>query len=145
MRSVIYKSVVLPAAADELYSMYLDAERHSEFTGAKANISTDSGASWDAFGGLLSGTILQVIKPRLIVQSWRSVNFAQDDPDSTLILSFVPEDDGDGRIDLIHVDVPESDYQGVTGGWESVRVLKLPELNSGTNPAAVLVLTRATI
>jgi len=119
MRSVIYKSVVLPAAADELYSMYLDAERHSEFTGAKANISTDSGASWDAFGGLLSGTILQVIKPRLIVQSWRSVNFAQDDPDSTLILSFVPEDDGDGRIDLIHVDVPESDYQGVTGGWES--------------------------
>jgi len=60
-----------------------------------------------------------VIKPRLIVQSWRSVNFADDDPDSTLIISFTPEEDGDGRVDLLHLDVPENDYQGVSGGWES--------------------------
>ena len=60
-----------------------------------------------------------MIKPRLIVQSWRSVNFADDDPDSTLILTFTPEEDGDGRIDLLHLDVPENDFQGVSGGWES--------------------------
>jgi hypothetical protein len=54
---------------------------------------------------------------KLIVQSWRSVNFAEDDPDSTLILAFVPEG-GNGRIDLIHIDVPEQDFQGVSEGWE---------------------------
>jgi len=53
----------------------------------------------------LKCTTLQVVKPMLIVQSWRSVNFAEDDSDSTLIISFSPEDD-DGRIDLIHLDVP---------------------------------------
>ena len=41
-----------------------------------------------------------------------------DDQDSTLIISFSPEDD-DGRIDLVHLDVPENDFQGVSGGWES--------------------------
>jgi hypothetical protein len=97
----------------------LDPEVHGEFTGAPAKISEEAGSHFEAFGGLLLGATLQVIKPRLIIQSWRSVNFAKEDPDSTLIISFTAEDDDAGRIDLIHLDVPENDYQGVSGGWES--------------------------
>ena len=119
MRSTIYKSVVLPAPAGELYDMYLNAEAHAAFTGAPAKVSEEPGSEFEAFGGLLKGTMLQTVKPRLIVQSWRSVNFADDDPDSTLVISFTEEEDGEGRIDLIHLDVPESDFQGVTGGWDS--------------------------
>lgn len=118
MRSTIYKTVALPASATELFEMYMNAETHAAFTGAPAKISDEPGSAFEAFGGLLTGTILTVVKPRLIVQSWRSVNFDDKDPDSTLILSFTPEDD-DGRIDLVHLDVPENDYQGVTGGWDS--------------------------
>ena len=118
MRNTICKSVTLPAPASELFRMYLDAETHAAFTGAPAKIGDEPGAAFEAFGGLLKGTMLQVVRPRLIVQSWRSVNFADDDPDSTLIITFTPEDD-DGRIDLVHIDVPDADLQGVTGGWES--------------------------
>ncbi len=118
MRSTITKTVTLPASAEELFRMYMDSELHGAFTGAPAKVSDVPGSVFEAFGGLLKGTMLTVIKPRLIVQSWRSVNFADDAPDSTLILSFSPEDD-DGRIDLVHLDVPENDYQGVTGGWDS--------------------------
>jgi len=119
MRSTICKTVVLPASADILYDMYMDPEIHGSFTGAPAKISDEPGSAFEAFGGLLLGTMLQVIKSRLIVQSWRSVNFAEEDPDSTLIISFTPEEDGEGRIDLVHLDVPEDDFQGVSGGWES--------------------------
>ncbi len=119
MRNIIFKTVVLPAPADKLYDMYMDSEIHGAFTGSTAKISDVAGSDFEAFGGLLLGTTLQVIKPRLIVQSWRSVNFAEDDADSTLIISFTPEEDGDGRIDLVHLDVPEEDFQGVAGGWES--------------------------
>ena len=59
-----------------------------------------------------------MVAPRLVVQSWRSTNFLDTDPDSTLILSFVPEGKN-GRIDLIHLDVPEQDYEGVREGWET--------------------------
>lgn len=114
----ICKTVVLPAPAAELYEMYMDPQRHAEFTGAPVRISEDPGSPFEAFGGLVTGTTLQVVRHRLIVQSWRSVNFAKTDPNSILVLSFTPEDD-DGRIDLVHVNVPESDYQGVSGGWDS--------------------------
>ena len=99
--------------------MYMDPEIHGAFTGAPAKVSDEPGSAFEAFGGLLLGTMLQTVKPRLIVQSWRSVNFAEDDPDSTLIINFTPLEDGEGQIDLVHLDVPESDYQGVSGGWES--------------------------
>ena len=119
MRSTIFKTVVLPAPADQLYEMYMDSEIHGAFTGAPAKISDVAGSAFEAFGGLLLGTTLQVVKSRLIVQSWRSVNFAEEDSDSTLIISFTPEEEGEGRIDLVHLDVPEDDFQGVSGGWES--------------------------
>lgn len=118
MSNPICKTVVLPAGPGELYGMYMDSAVHAEITGAPAKISEESGSPFEAFGGLLSGTTIQVVKHRLIVQSWRSVNFAKKDPDSTLIISFTPEDD-EGRIDLVHLNVPESDFQGVSGGWES--------------------------
>lgn len=118
MRNTIYKTVVLPAPAPELFSMYLDPAVHAEFTGAPARIGAAPGAAFEAFGGLLKGRMLQTVKPHLIVQSWRSVNFAEADPDSTLIITFTPEDDA-GRIDLVHLDVPDHDFQDVNGGWES--------------------------
>jgi activator of HSP90 ATPase len=118
MRNTICKTVVLPAPADQLYKMYMDSQTHSEITGAPAKISEESGSAFEAFGGLLVGRTIQVVKHRLVVQSWRTVNFKKTDADSTLIISFTPEDD-DGRIDLVHLHVPDSDFQGICGGWDS--------------------------
>lgn len=117
MRNTIRQSVVLPAPAEALFKMYLDPSIHKAITGTSVDIGDEQGSNFRAFEGALTGTILEVVKPRLIVQSWRSTNFNIDDPDSTLILCFTPEGDA-GRIDLIHLDVPDQDYQGVTQGWE---------------------------
>jgi hypothetical protein len=40
------------------------------------------------------------------------------DPDSTLILAFTSEGTN-GRIDLVHLDVPAHNYQSVVEGWET--------------------------
>ena len=117
MRSLIKQSVVLPASAESLYATYIDPKLHSAMTGGPIEISSEAGSKFSAFGGQLSGSTISVIAPRLIILSWRSVNFKDTDPDSTLILTFTPEGD-QGRIDLLHVDVPEQDYEGVTNGWD---------------------------
>ena len=117
MRSIIYQSVTLPASAEALFDMYLDPARHAAITGQSVVIGGDGGAEFHAFGDMLSGTMLQIVKPYLIVQSWRSANFGAADPDSTLILSFSNQG-SEGRIDLVHVDVPAIDYDGVAEGWE---------------------------
>jgi activator of HSP90 ATPase len=117
MRSVIQQTVLLPAPAEDLFAMYLDAALHEAITGAPVTISDQPGSPFAAFGGQLRGTTLCVVAPKLIVQSWRSENFFDEDADSTLILGFSRQGD-QGRIDLIHLDVPEQDFQGVTDGWE---------------------------
>jgi activator of HSP90 ATPase len=119
MRSVIQQSVVLPAPVEQLFEMYLDPVIHAAVTGFPATIDCVAGAEFRAFGDQLTGNILAVERPRLIVQSWRSTKFDANDPDSTLILSFSgAAEQGSGRIDLVHLDVSEHDYQDVVIGWE---------------------------
>jgi activator of HSP90 ATPase len=119
MRKVIQQSVVLPASAESLFEMYLDPTTHGAITGSAVTIGAEPGAAFRAFDGQLSGAILAVVRPHLIVQSWRSTKFHSADADSTLILLFTPDDAerAHGRIDLVHLDVPDHDYQDVTEGW----------------------------
>jgi activator of HSP90 ATPase len=117
MRSVIKQLVLLPASADELFAAYLDPVRHAAITGGAVTISPAAGTVFSAFDGVLNGTMLAVVPSRLIVQAWRSAKFRDEDPDSTLVLSFTQQGDR-GRIDLVHLDVPEHDCQGVNEGWE---------------------------
>src|SRR5262245_19518009 len=120
MRSVIQQTVVLPARSEELFDMYLDPAVHAAITGWPVEIGAEGGTAFRAFGGELSGLILAVVRPRLVVQSWRSVKFRAEDRDSTLILQFSPDSKGDSscRIDLVHLDVPEHDYGDVIEGWQ---------------------------
>jgi activator of HSP90 ATPase len=118
MRSIIQQSIVLPAPALALHAMYLDPVLHTAITGTPVTIGSMPGAAFSAFEGNLSGSTLAVVAPTLIVQSWRSTHFNEDDPDSTLILTFTPHGK-EGRIDLVHLDVPLQDYQGVSDGWET--------------------------
>src|SRR5271155_1409543 len=101
MRSVISQSVVLPAPAERLFAMYIDPAKHAAITGAPVAISGEPGSPFQAFNGALTGSILQIIPQRLVIQSWRSTKFNDGDPDSTLILTFAPEatDGRNGRID----------------------------------------------
>lgn len=117
MRSVITQTIVLPTPAETLFEMYLDAVEHEAITGAPVTIGKMPGAEFRAFEGALSGTMLAVISPTLIVQSWRSTEFKPTDPDSTLILSFISEGNS-GQINLVHIDVPDHDYDGVSEGWD---------------------------
>jgi activator of HSP90 ATPase len=117
MARVVKQSVVLPARARDLYSMYLSPRMHGAITGHQVEIGARVGTLFKAFEGALTGRILQTVPGRLIVQSWRSKRFHKGDPDSTLVLLFTPSGQS-GRIDLVHVNVPDHDYNGVNRGWK---------------------------
>ena len=118
MRTIISQSVVLPAPAESLFAMYTDPAKHAAITGAPVAISVEPGSPFRAFNGALTGATLQIIPQRLVIQSWRSTKFNDGDPDSTLILAFTSEATN-GRIDLVHLDVPAHNYQSVVEGWET--------------------------
>ena len=107
----------LAAAPDKLFDMYLDPAEHAAFTGLPAIIEARAGGVFRAFDGMLSGTILHIEPKTLIVQTWRSANWPLSAMDSVLTLSIWPAEEG-GRIELVHVNVPEEDFAGVSQGWE---------------------------
>jgi activator of HSP90 ATPase len=117
MKTIIHKSIILPAPAEKLYEMFLSSKHHTALTGAPAKISSRAGSSFTAFNGELWGKTICSVKPNLIIQSWRSSSFKDKEPDSTLIISFIPQGKN-GKIDLIHLDVPDYDYDGVKEGWD---------------------------
>ena len=107
----------LPAPPDKLFDMYLDPAAHAAFTGFPVTLEPHAGGPFRAFDGMLSGTLLHIEPKKLIVQTWRSANWPAEAIDSVLTLSFWSENDG-ARIELVHVNVAEGDFAGVSQGWE---------------------------
>jgi activator of HSP90 ATPase len=117
MTKPIVRTAKFNAPAKELYDIFMTPKRHAAFTGGPVTISSTPGSKFTAFGGMLIGTTISTIPGKVIVQRWRSENFHKSDLDSILILTF--SDEGKkGRIDLVHVNVPEQDYEGVRDGWK---------------------------
>jgi activator of HSP90 ATPase len=113
----IIMAASLPATPDKVFDMYLDAAEHAAFTGLPVTLEPHAGGAFRAFDGMLSGKILHIEAKTLIVQTWRSANWPLTAMDSVLTLSFWPADDG-VRIELVHANVPDDDFAGVSQGWE---------------------------
>jgi uncharacterized protein YndB with AHSA1/START domain len=120
MLKIVAQSVELPASPAALYSMYLDPGQHAAFTGGgPASIAAAADTAWSAFDGRIHGRVLALTPHRQIVQSWRSFEWLDEDPDSVLILTFRPSDGGGSRVDLAQVDVPARLYDTLMSGWPS--------------------------
>ena len=113
----IIMAATLPAAPDKLFDMYLDAEAHAAFTGLPVRLEPHAGGVFRAFDGMVTGTILHIQPKSLIVQTWRATSWPLTEIDSVLTLSFWPAEDG-ARIELVHVNVADDDFAGVSQGWE---------------------------
>jgi activator of HSP90 ATPase len=117
MPRTLQMAAQLPESPHRLYDMYLDPEIHAAFTGAPVTIAPVIGAEFRAFDGALAGKILHLVPKRLIVQAWRASHWSPEDLDSTLILTFWPDEAG-ARIELVQVNVADHDLAGVSQGWE---------------------------
>ena len=117
MLKVVQQSIDLPAPADELYLMYLDPVAHASFTGGgPVAIQATADTEWSAFDGRIHGRILALTPGRRIVQSWRSFEWQDEEPDSLLVVAFTPAAAG-ATVDLVQVDVPERLYDTLMAGW----------------------------
>jgi len=118
MTKPIVQSVTFKASPEELFAIFTDSKKHSAATRAKASVSAKAGAKWSAFDGMISGKNLAVVPSGMIAQAWRASHWKDTDLDSVLVIHFSPAPGG-GKIDLVHVGVPQHDHKGVTKGWPS--------------------------
>lgn len=118
-KTIQQKVVFKNCKAGSLYTMFLDSKHHTMLTGnSPAKISAREGARFTAHGGYCSGKNLQLLKDKLIVQSWRSADWSKDEPDSTLVLLF-DQDGKDAVINMVHANVPDVHLKSIADGWKA--------------------------
>jgi uncharacterized protein YndB with AHSA1/START domain len=83
-------STILPATPEEIYTAWLSSDGHTKMTGGQASITAGLGAVFNAWDGYIHGRNLQLEYGKRIVQSWRTVEFKDDEPDSRLEITLEP-------------------------------------------------------
>ena len=103
---------VLPEA---IYQAWLDSKKHSNMTGGDASCSNQEGASFTAWDGYITGTNVELIENKKIVQSWRTSEFLKTDEDSLLTIELKKISDGT-ELTLTHKNIPKGQTQ-YKQGW----------------------------
>jgi activator of HSP90 ATPase len=108
-------SETFPATPKALYDAWLDGKRHGRMTGAAATGTAREGTPFTAWDGYIRGRNLELEPGERIVQSWRTTEFAEDDPDSKITITLKPVKGGT-RLILLHTNVPDG-QTGYRQGW----------------------------
>ncbi len=61
--------------------------------------------------------LLELVPGKRIVQSWRTTDFANSDPDSTIVIELEPAKTGT-RLTLFHNGAPDDQTDYEHGGWK---------------------------
>ena len=115
----IYQKIVFKNTTPKaLYDLYMDSKKHSIATGAPAELSTEEGGNYSVHGGYITGKNLQLVKDKLIVQTWRAQGWDKDDADSTFIILLEPNGE-DVVLYATHANVPDKHAESVDKGWHN--------------------------
>ncbi len=112
----ITQKVVIPASPKEVYDAYVNAKKHSEFTGSKATGKAAVGSKMTAWDGYAFGKYLELEDGKRIVQEWTTTDWVEGYGPSKLelILKKVPKGT---ELTMVNSDVPEEQADEIADGW----------------------------
>jgi activator of HSP90 ATPase len=111
----LHQSVVLHAAPHEVYEALMDSEKHAEFTHSPAVIGREVGAEFNAFDGWASGTTVELIPDKKIVQKWRAIDWPEGHY-STVTFDLLQQGQ-ETRLDFTQAGIPEEFCAELEAGW----------------------------
>ncbi len=116
MTTTIRQTVTLEAPPHVVFEALLDSKKHAAFTGSRASISRKVGGKISAWDGYIQGKNLRIEKDQVIVQSWRTTDFADAEEDSQVMFHFSKKGKGT-RLMFVHSKVPDRLAEEFRQGW----------------------------
>ena len=110
-------SEIIPAKASEIYEAWLDGEGHAAMTGSPAQVDGKVGGKFSAWDGYIFGSTLELVLHQRIVQAWRTSEFPEDAPDSSVEV-ILEKISGGTKVTLTHSDMPADQVESYRQGWE---------------------------
>jgi len=103
-------------SAKILFDAWLSSDKHSSFTGGKAQILPRRGTRFTAWDGYISGSNIIIQPYGRIVHTWRTTEFPPGAADSTLEILFEKVDDGT-KLTILHTNIPSGESRKYEKGW----------------------------
>ncbi len=110
-------SATIPATPERVYKAWLTGKEHTAMTGSRATGAARVGGKFTAWDGYIDGKNLELEPGKRIVQSWRTSEFADADPDSRLEIILTPARTGT-KLTLRHSNIPAGQGAGYKSGWK---------------------------
>jgi activator of HSP90 ATPase len=114
--TTIRQKLVIPATPKKVYEAFLDAKKHSAFTGSKATGSSKVGGKFTAWDGYISGKNLELEEGKRIVQEWITKDWPEGYPPSKFELT-LRKVKGGTEISMVHSSVPAEQANELKEGW----------------------------
>ena len=111
----IKQSVNFKATPHEVYEALMDSKKHSKFTSSRASISRNIGGKFIAYDGYISGTNLELVPDKKIVQSWTCTDWSEGHfSKATFLLKKIAKGT---KLVFTQTGVPEEFYEEISNGW----------------------------
>lgn len=110
----IEQSYLIAAPLEEVWSALTDPTVIKEWSGATATYAAQPDMEYSLWDGSIAGRILEVEPKKRLYKTWKPDTWTRDDSVVTFFLTPVK---GGTRVDLVHENVQESDFEGTSEGW----------------------------
>lgn len=111
-------STIIGAEAGTIYKAWLNGSEHSAMTGARATGSGRLKGKFTAWDGYISGINLKLRPAKLIVQAWRTTEFAEGQEHSVLTIELRPLGKSKTKVVLTHSNLKKGDLH-YKQGWKT--------------------------
>ncbi len=110
----IEQTYMIAASPTEVWHALTNPEIIEEWSGADAEFVPEVGAEYALWDGSIVGEIVEVVPGKKLVQTWQPDNWTIENSVVSFTLTAVGSKT---RVDLVHENVEDFDYEGTTEGW----------------------------
>ncbi len=106
-----------PIGAEKLYKAWLNPVHLSAMSyGGEAEFDVREGGRHSSGDGYIEGQFLELVPGQKIVQTWRTTDFAPDQGDTQVELTFTDTENG-CTLHLVQTGLPDDQIESYQSGW----------------------------
>ena len=106
-----------PVKPQAIYKAWLDSQQHSEMTNADAEIDPNVNGTFSIWNGYITGSTVELIMNKKIVQLWRTTDFPPGSDQSVVEVNLYETPTG-AKLILKHYNIPDGQGNDYKKGWK---------------------------
>lgn len=120
------KYYLIPATPEEVYNAMTNPLAIRLWTGENAEMSEETGSEFSLWDGSISGRNISFVAGKKVEQQWY---FGEQEEPSIVTIILHPHAKGTS-VELRHTNIPDSEYDDITQGWNESYFYALDEFFS---------------